>query len=467
MNSLEAFSQLLKQILDLSNTHFTHLPISPPPDVLSLIPPGIPSFLGDTTSSRELRAAYVAHTISKILTFRVFTPFLFSLGRRFDKADGLFTQMSNQLRGKSTRKEAIWRQHTLVAAFTSSGAKQRINSAAGSVVEEIVNAIKYFTDPSEEDAIRVSMRRIVKLAAETWRFARLEREIITAKMPAVDDNSEEFKGVDFWPAQTFDSAGYTLSVNAAVEQFQEKPKILLRLFPVIHREEMHECFRITEKEKEDKGCVYSYGLALYDNATPLVAREEELRQAGLPRHSNLSSSASDFPPPTIPPPRNPLPTVPEPGEDETKRSPPENPAKDTESQGHDSGYPTPPKSPLFPAIGEIDGLRQPSHRMSSLNRRSAGAPMSRSVSEGAQRPNRYTISNRSSMDGPGNRMSGRLSRFRSDSHSAAIKGLYDPSLSGGVPMERTGSSLRSSSMRGERTVSFSRIGGYEENRDGA
>ena len=366
--------------------------------------------------------------------------------------------MSNQLRGKSTRKEAIWRQHTLVAAFTSSGAKQRINSAAGSVVEEIVNAIKHFTDPSEEDAIRISMKRIVKLAAETWRFARLEREIITAKMPAVDDDSEEYKGVDFWPAQTFDSARYALSVNAAVEQFQEKPRILLRLFPVIHREAMHECFRITEKEKEDNGCVYSHGLALYDNATPLVARKEELRQAGFPRHSNLSSSASDFPPPTIPPPRNPLPTVPEPGEDETK------------SQRHDSGYPTPPKSragsppsPLFPAIGEIDGLRQPSHRMSSLNRRSTGPPMSRSVSEGARRP----ISNRSSMDGPGNRITGRFSRFRSDSHSAAIKGLYDTSMSGSVPMERTGSSLRSSSMRGERTVSFSRIEGSEENRDRA
>lgn len=469
---LEAFSQLLKQILDLSNTHFTHLPITPPADILSLIPPGIPSFLGDTTSSRELRAAYVAHTISKILTFRVFTPFLFSLGRRFDKADGLFTAMSNQLRGKSTRKEAIWRQHTLVAAFTSSNAKQRINSAAGSVVDEIVNAIKYFTDPSEEDAIRVSMRRIVKLAAETWRFARLEREIIAAKMPAVDDDSKEYKGVDFWPAQTFDSARYALPVNTAVEQFQERPRILLRLFPVIHREAMHECFRFTEKEKEDNGCVYSYGLALYDNAAPLVAREEELRQAGLPRHSNLSSSASDLPP-TLSPPRNLLPTVPEPGEDETKRSPPENFAKDTESQRHDSGYPTPPKSragtppsPLFPAIGEIDGLRQPSHHMPSLNRRSTGPPMSRSVSEGARRPSGY-ISNRSSMDGPGNRMGSRFSRFRSGSHSAAVNGLYDTSMSGGVPMERTGSSLRSNSMRGDRTVSFSRVEGSEENRDGA
>ena len=59
---------------------------------------------------------------------------MFSLGRRYDKADSLFSSMSHHIREKSTRKEAIWRQQTLLAAFTSSGAKQRINTAAGTVV---------------------------------------------------------------------------------------------------------------------------------------------------------------------------------------------------------------------------------------------------------------------------------------------------------------------------------------------
>ncbi|OCK77911.1 hypothetical protein K432DRAFT_303106, partial [Lepidopterella palustris CBS 459.81] len=272
--SLDSFSQLSKQIMDLSSTLFTHLPVTPPADILSLIPPRIPSFLGDTASSRQLRAAYVAHTISTILTFRVFTPFLFSLGRRFDKADGLFTAMSSQLREKSTRKEAVWRQHTLVAAFTSSDAKQRINSAAGSVVEEIVNAIKYFTDPNEEEALRVGVRRIVKLAAESWRFARLEREMIVAKMPAVDDTDEDGTSDGFWPAHGLESE--PTPTDPAVAEFQERPRLLLRLFPAIVREAIHECFQITEQEKGDTGCIYSHGLALYDNATPVLVREEEL-----------------------------------------------------------------------------------------------------------------------------------------------------------------------------------------------
>ncbi|KAF2806613.1 uncharacterized protein BDZ99DRAFT_337468, partial [Mytilinidion resinicola] len=277
--SLDSFSQLSKQILDLSKSHFAHLPVVPPADVLATIPPGLPSFLGDTDACRQLRTAYIAHTVSNLITFRVFTPFLFSLGRRYDKADGLFTSMSSHLRGKSTRKEAVWRQNTLVAAFTSSGAKQRINSAAGSVVEEVVNAIKHFTAPGEEEQIRHAVRRIVKLAAETWRLARLEREMIVAKMPAVDDQSAEGSGGDIegsWPAYTFDSATMPPIESSVISGLQEPPKMLLRLFPVIQREAIHESFRLTDQEKEDKGCVYSHGLALYDDAFPVALREQEL-----------------------------------------------------------------------------------------------------------------------------------------------------------------------------------------------
>ena len=146
-----------------------------------------------------MRAAYVAHTVAKLITYRVFGPFLFSLGSRYDKADSLFSSMSNHIRAKSTRKEAIWRQQTLLAAFTSTGAKQRINTAAGTVVEEIVNAIKHFADPKEEEGIKISVKRIVKLAAETWRFARLEREMITAVMPAPEDQEHLFTGPEYWP----------------------------------------------------------------------------------------------------------------------------------------------------------------------------------------------------------------------------------------------------------------------------
>lgn len=50
--SLVSFSQLQKQIMDLAVTHFKHLPVTPPPDVLEHIPPELPSFLGNTDAAR-------------------------------------------------------------------------------------------------------------------------------------------------------------------------------------------------------------------------------------------------------------------------------------------------------------------------------------------------------------------------------------------------------------------------------
>lgn len=253
----------------------------------------------------------MAHTVSKLVTYRVFGPFLFSLGRRYDKADSLFLSMSNHIRDKSTRKEAIWRQQTLLAAFTSSGAKQRINTAAGTVVEEIVNAIKHFADPREEEGIKIAVKRIVKLAAETWRFARLEREMISATMPAIDDNDHDFVGPDFWPSHRPEGTPIASLVGTEIPH-DERPRLLLRLFPVIYREPKHENFRDeTENENPDKGSVYHHGLALYDDAEPVVARREELQAAGLPPTTNdAPPTAADFPPPLLPAPRTSLPPTP-------------------------------------------------------------------------------------------------------------------------------------------------------------
>ncbi|KAJ9648319.1 hypothetical protein H2199_001173 [Coniosporium tulheliwenetii] len=317
---LDAFTQLSRQILDLSTTHFQHLPASPPSECVARIPPNVPSFLDDTPPSRHLRSAYIAHIVSHLLTSRVFTPFLFSLGQRYDKADGLFTAMSNQLRGKSTRKEAIWRQHTLVAAFTTTDAKERINAAAGAVVEEIVDELKHWADPGEEEAVRVAVRRIVKLAAETWRLARLEREMITARMPSIDEQTEEDKMEGLWPAQTFDTSTYPISLLKSTDEgAHTPPKLLLRLMPVIQREAIHPDFQLTEQDKEDKGCIYYPGLALYDNAMSLRTHKEELARpdSAAPTESPQPTSASEDttpaagpPPSSIPPPASAPPDIP-------------------------------------------------------------------------------------------------------------------------------------------------------------
>lgn len=302
-----------------------------------------------------MRAAYVAHTVSKLITYRVFGPFLFSLGRRYDKADSLFLSMSNHIRDKSTRKEAIWRQQTLLAAFTSSGAKQRINTAAGTVVEEIVNAIRHFADPREEEGIKIAVKRIVKLAAETWRFARLEREMITAVMPALEDEDHFFRSSEYWP--TYKPEGTLIGSLAGTAPLDDAPpQLLLRLFPVIYREAKHENFH-SEGEERDQGCVFHHGLALYDDADAVVTRTEELRSAGLPSYTTVSTSPTaehgKFPPPACPPPRDPLPSPPIPprsalntAEESTSMSPPLSPAERSERApvGRSATPPPPPSS---------------------------------------------------------------------------------------------------------------------------
>ncbi|KAJ4343228.1 hypothetical protein N0V87_000450 [Didymella glomerata] len=351
---LVSFSQLQKQIIDLAATHFKHLPVRPPHEELAQVPHNLPSFLGDTPASRQVRAAYIAHTVSKLITYRVFGPFLFSLGRRYDKADSLFLSMSHHIRDKSTRKEAIWRQQTLLAAFTSSGAKQRINTAAGTVVEEIVNAIKHFADPREEEGIKIAVKRIVKLAAETWRFARLEREMITATMPALYDEEHQFTGPDFWPAcdNTHKPDGTLIgSLADTTHPSDGQPTLLLRLFPVIYREPKHENFH-ANGERNDEGCIYHHGMALYDDAEPVITRAEELKSAGLPSFTTASPTNAEFgkfPPPMVPPPRNPLPPTPAMSEKTTSvrtKSPPPSPHEGSDRSPRRRRTPPPPPSSI-------------------------------------------------------------------------------------------------------------------------
>jgi hypothetical protein len=168
----------------------------------------------------------------------------------------------------------------LAAAYTTKDAKDEINSAACAVIDEIVNAIKHYTDPKEEAPIRYSVRRIVKLAAEAWRFARLEREMIEATMPAAEDMVEDDKEINLWISQQFDPATYSVSgIEPVFDTLDGGRKILLRLIPVIRREPVHESFRYKQEEVNDSGCIYSRGLALYNDAPPVIVRNQEMKRA--------------------------------------------------------------------------------------------------------------------------------------------------------------------------------------------
>ncbi|EED16059.1 conserved hypothetical protein [Talaromyces stipitatus ATCC 10500] len=284
---VDAFGQLRRLIVELSKDHFSYLPIDPPKDILEKIPPEMPSFLDNTAASRELRSAYIQHVVSKTLTYRIFQPFLFTLGRRYDKADTFFQVLSMDIRRKSVRREAFWRQQTLKAAYTTSDAKQSINVVAAVIVDEIVDHIKHFADPKQLDALLSGIRRIVKLAAETWRHARVERELVLATMPAPESDSDVNEG---WEEYT---CGRPLPDPSSSGSASGR-HVLLRVFPRIYREAAHEDFA-DDKEKMN-ACVYFPGSILYSDSPSVLARREEQGQKSGSRGSvNGDSSRSPTP----------------------------------------------------------------------------------------------------------------------------------------------------------------------------
>ena len=171
-HSTDAFTRLRDQIENLTAQHCKGKVSNVPEDLLKDIPCGIPDFFSDTPASVQLRGFYVQHMISTILTKRIFQPFLFTLQRRLEGADHLFQTMSQKLRSESFRREAFWRQQTLHAAYTVSNAKQQINIVAAVIVDEITEVVQQLMYPREQESIKAAIRQIVKLSAESWRYAR-------------------------------------------------------------------------------------------------------------------------------------------------------------------------------------------------------------------------------------------------------------------------------------------------------
>ena len=261
-DSVDAFASLRKQISDLADDHFVAAIEIPPNSIMDRVPENFPPFLSGTESANQLRALYVQHIISRMLYERIFEPFLFTLPLRLKDADLLFKEMSQKTRRKSIRREAVWRQHTLHAAYTASSAKQSINKIAAIIVDDIVDEIKYFASPSSWEQITVGVRRIVKLAAETWRYARLEREMITASFPPAIPPLIEYVDENAFGIPT--------------TQGQQR-EVLLSLLPMIEREPVHECHR-TPTNTDDQGCIYSLGTFLSSDDPAVLVRLRELQR---------------------------------------------------------------------------------------------------------------------------------------------------------------------------------------------
>lgn len=256
--------------------------------MIAKIPVGVPHFFDNTPASRELRSAYIQHIIYSILTARVFQPFLFTLGKHDGIADSIFQTLSADIRRKSVRREALWRQQTLKAAYTTANAKQAINAAANDVYDEILSQVRPFTDPPRIDALRQGIRRVVKVAAETWRQARVERGFIVASMPPVGD---EEGGGEGWAEFSYgaEDAGGPSGLPQGPTRARER--VLIRTAPRIVREAVYDDFtQMTPAEGDPNGpCLYLRGTALFADSRAVVVRRDELARV---RHATASAYRS-------------------------------------------------------------------------------------------------------------------------------------------------------------------------------
>ena len=216
------------------------------------------------------------HHISSIITRRIFDPFLFVLGSRVLSVDYLFKDWAETMKRKSTKREALWRQRTLHAAYTASSAKQSINKIATHIVDEIVEAIKHFAHHTRWQHMTVAVRRVVKTAAETWRYARLELGLITASMSGEDIARSPDPGPRDSPNNDEDAR-------------TQVAKILFARFPLIKRDSVPEDLK-TESDTEDKGYTYSRGRVLCSDDPDVLAC-----QRGLPRYRSVSKQSHTDP----------------------------------------------------------------------------------------------------------------------------------------------------------------------------
>ena len=292
-SSLDRFGQLSRQIASLADDYFAYLPNDPPKDILSRIPSELPSFLDNTAASCELRSAYIQHIVSETLNRRVFQPFLFTLRNCPDKenADAYLQALSIDIRRKSVRREALWRQQTLRAAYTASDARQSINAVAGRIVDEIMHLITPFADPrpGHLDTLGLAVRRIVKLAAETWRLARVEREFILAFFPAPDAKGVvDAEWVEFGTRESATSTSVGSGVSSPTsnhstsgdsERSNSRSRsghVVLGVLPRVVREAAHGDFMEMGDQDHVVPCVYSAGEVLYSDSPVVMARRQEL-----------------------------------------------------------------------------------------------------------------------------------------------------------------------------------------------
>jgi len=162
--------------------------------------PDMPDITGSTECARELRSLLAQHRMFEVLHRRIFRPFLFTTGDDGSDDCGLeelLTTISRMIRGKSVRREALWRAITLRAMFSSPRAKKSVNAAATATLNEIVEALTQLAPPERPDELLQALRAVVKDAVALWRQARVDPDTIRSSMPDTS-HSHALGDVIFW-----------------------------------------------------------------------------------------------------------------------------------------------------------------------------------------------------------------------------------------------------------------------------
>ena len=84
----------------------------------------------------------------------------------------MLKEVSQSLSKKGAEKEAMWRQQISHAAYTAPNAQQCVNKTAAGIVEDILEIMDSLMHIEERSKLVAAVRNIVKVAAETWRYAR-------------------------------------------------------------------------------------------------------------------------------------------------------------------------------------------------------------------------------------------------------------------------------------------------------
>jgi hypothetical protein len=180
-------------------------------------------------------------------------------------------RLSAAIRAKSERREAVWRQITLRTAYTGSQAKKAIHLVGHQIVEEILDEIKWFTDEDEWSLLDLRVQCVVKAAAELWRYAKLERELVTASMPNATG-----LGRDEW-----DEVNQTSSQGGG----ESEHTFVLGIRTHVARDAVHRAYLAPHESSEPRPITFLRGMALYNDSEVILTRRREMMEArARPQH---------------------------------------------------------------------------------------------------------------------------------------------------------------------------------------